>query len=58
MILKNLCLEETLTIRETFEYYGTLYSMCNEKIQRRIDELNKFLQLPNLNSFINEIRYT
>lgn len=57
MILKNLCLESTLTIKETFEYYGTIYNMDKKNINTKIDELNAFLQLPNLNSLIKDIRY-
>lgn len=30
--------------------------MRNKDIASRIDELNKFLQLPNLNSYIYELR--
>jgi ABC-type Na+ transport system ATPase subunit NatA len=57
VILKNLCLEGTLTIKETFEYYGTLYSMDKKNIDIKIDELNTYLQLPNLNSLVKDIRY-
>ncbi|XP_060841435.1 ABC transporter G family member 23-like isoform X1 [Rhopalosiphum padi] len=52
---QNLCLEGTLSIKETFEYYGTLYSMDKKNIDIKIDELNTFLQLPNLNSLIKDI---
>ncbi|VVC31700.1 AAA+ ATPase domain,P-loop containing nucleoside triphosphate hydrolase,ABC transporter-like,ABC [Cinara cedri] len=52
---QDTCLETTLTIKETFKYYGSLYSMNNTDIENRIDELNKFLILPNLNTYINKI---
>lgn len=52
---QNLCLESTLTIKETFEYYGTIYNMDKKNINIKIDELNAFLQLPNLNSLIKDI---
>ncbi|KAE9545466.1 hypothetical protein AGLY_001009 [Aphis glycines] len=52
---QNLCLESTLTIKETFEYYGTIYNMDKKNIDTKIDELNTFLQLPNLNSLIKDI---
>uniref|UniRef100_A0A2H8TY93 ABC transporter G family member 23 n=1 Tax=Melanaphis sacchari TaxID=742174 RepID=A0A2H8TY93_9HEMI len=52
---QDLCLESTLTIKETFEYYGTLYAMKKNKIKRKIDEINAFLQLPNLNSLVKDI---
>lgn len=45
-----------MTIKETFEYYGTLYNMSKKNIANRIDELNTFLHLPSLSSYINEIR--
>ncbi|XP_060879231.1 ABC transporter G family member 23-like isoform X2 [Metopolophium dirhodum] len=45
----------TLTIRETFEYYGTLYNMKKKDIEIKKDELIAFLQLPNLNSLIKDI---
>jgi len=50
-------LESTLTIKETFEYYGTLYNMNKKEIKIKVDELIAFLQLPNLNSLIQDIRY-
>ncbi|XP_060878331.1 ABC transporter G family member 23-like [Metopolophium dirhodum] len=52
---QDLCLEVTLTIKETFEYYGSLYRMSKINIKNKLDELNEFLQLPDLNSYINEI---
>lgn len=52
-----MCLEETLTVKEIFEFYGNLYNMSNNEIDRRIHEINKFLHLPNLNNFIGKIRY-
>ncbi|XP_025415790.1 ABC transporter G family member 23-like isoform X1 [Sipha flava] len=52
---QDLCLEDTLSTKETFEYYGKLYNMSKKDITSRINELNKFLQLPNLNSYINEL---
>jgi len=55
-LLKDLCLEVTLTIKETLEYYGSLYRMSKEHIKDKLDELNVFLQLPNFNSYLNEIR--
>jgi len=58
VILKSLCLESILTIRETFEYYGALYNMNKKDIKIKKDELIAFLQLPNLNSLIKDIRYT
>lgn len=55
-IVKDLCLEETMTVKETFEYYGTLYNMSKKNIDNRIAELNTYLHLPDLNSYIEEIR--
>ncbi|XP_025200634.1 ABC transporter G family member 23-like [Melanaphis sacchari] len=52
---QDLCLEVTLTVKETFEYYGSLYKMCKKNIKNKLDELNEFLQLPDLDSYINEI---
>ncbi|KAL5245483.1 hypothetical protein ACI65C_012893 [Semiaphis heraclei] len=52
---QDLCLEVTLTIKETFEYYGSLYRMSKINIKNKLDELNEFLKLPDINSFMNEI---
>ncbi|XP_060841940.1 ABC transporter G family member 23-like isoform X1 [Rhopalosiphum padi] len=52
---QDICLEDTLTIKETFEYYGSLYRMSKTKIKNKLDEITVFLQLPDLNSYINEI---
>eukprot|EP00102_Acyrthosiphon_pisum_P025305 XP_016662515.1 PREDICTED: ABC transporter G family member 23-like isoform X2 [Acyrthosiphon pisum] len=52
---QSLCLESTLTIRELFEYYGTLYNMNKKDIEIKKEELIAFLQLPNLNSLIKDI---
>ncbi|XP_022175207.1 ABC transporter G family member 23-like [Myzus persicae] len=52
---QDLCLEVTLTIQETFDYYGSLYRMSKRNIKKKFDELNEFLQLPSLNSHLNEI---
>lgn len=56
VFLKDLCLDESLTIKETFEYYGTLYNMKKKHIKSRIDELNRYLQLPDLDRYIKDIR--
>lgn len=56
-VRQNLCLEDVLTIKEIFEYYGTLYSMTKNQIECRIKTLNKVLQLPDLNQYIQNIRY-
>lgn len=56
MSLQNICLDETLTVKEIFEFYGTLNNMNNKEIESRISELNKFLKLPDVNSYINKIR--
>lgn len=53
---QDLCLENVLTIREIFDYYGSLYGMTKEDIASRIDILNKFLQIPDLKQYINNIR--
>ncbi|XP_008188488.1 ABC transporter G family member 23-like [Acyrthosiphon pisum] len=52
---QSLCLESTLTIREIFEYYGTLYNMNKKDIEIKKEELIAFLQLPKLNSLIKDI---
>ncbi|KAF0762245.1 ABC transporter G family member 23-like [Aphis craccivora] len=52
---QDLCLEVTLTIKETLEYYGSLYRMSKKHIKDKLDELNVFLQLPHFNSYLNEI---
>lgn len=54
--LKDLCLENTLTLKETFEYFGSLYDMSKKNIEKRVAELNTFLQFPNMNSYIKDIR--
>jgi len=38
------------------EYYGTLYNMHKKQIERRIDQVSKFLQLPDMNRYIKDIR--
>lgn len=55
-VFKDLCLDNLLTIKEIMDYYGTLYEMTKEQIESRIKELNIFLQLPNMNSYIKDIR--
>lgn len=55
-VLKDLCLDGKLTIRETFEYYGTIYKMKRTEIKNRINELQRILSLPDLNSYIEDIR--
>lgn len=55
---KDLCMEETLTVRETFEYYGSLYNMSVNKIENRVAELDKFLKLPDFSSFIKSVRWS
>ncbi|VVC27807.1 ABC transporter-like,P-loop containing nucleoside triphosphate hydrolase,AAA+ ATPase domain,ABC [Cinara cedri] len=52
---QDLCLDEKLTIKETFEYYGSLYAMRKKKIAKRIDELMIFLKLPDFNSLISNL---
>lgn len=52
---QDLCLEHTLTIKEMFEYYGTLYNMTKKQIDGRVDELTRFLQLPDTNKYIKNI---
>jgi len=55
-ISQDLCLEDNLTIKEILKYYGTLYNMTKEQIGCRIETLQKFLNLPDLNKFIKNIR--
>lgn len=55
-VFKDLCLDNLLTIKEIMDYYGTLYDMTKEQIKSRVEELNIFLQLPNMNSYIKDIR--
>ncbi|XP_050422032.1 ABC transporter G family member 23-like [Adelges cooleyi] len=52
---QELCLENTLTIKETFEYYGALYNMSKNKLLNKMDELNVCLQLPDKHSYIKDI---
>lgn len=53
---KDLCLDVNLTIKETLEYYGTLYAMSKAHIAERIKELTQFLKLPDFNSYIGKLR--
>lgn len=55
-LLKDICMERNLTVWETFEFYGMLYKMDKKQIKSKIAELDKFLQLPHMNSFIGDIR--
>lgn len=55
-ILKDLCLDGKLTIRETFEYYGIIYKMKKTNIKNKINELKTILSLPDLNSYVEDIR--
>ncbi|XP_025421296.1 ABC transporter G family member 23-like [Sipha flava] len=43
---QDLCLEQILTVDETFEFYGSLYKMSKKQIENRKHELHAFLQLP------------
>lgn len=56
VFVKDLCLEGSLTIKESFEYYGILYNVSKKSIENRIDELEQFLELPNLNYYIKNLR--
>uniref|UniRef100_A0A2S2Q9L0 ABC transporter G family member 23 n=1 Tax=Sipha flava TaxID=143950 RepID=A0A2S2Q9L0_9HEMI len=52
---QDLCLEELLTIYETFEYYGTLYRMKKKNIESKKYELQSFLQLPSMDCQIKNL---
>lgn len=50
-------MDNNLTIKEMFEYYGMLYTMSKTQVAKRINELSNFLKLPDFKSFIGELRY-
>lgn len=56
VFLKDLCLEGSLTIKESFEYYGMLYNVHKKDIAKRIKQLSEFLELPSLDSYIKFLR--
>ena len=43
---QDICLYQEFTIRETFEYFGTLQSMVKDEVKARQDELIAMLELP------------
>jgi len=43
---QDICLYQEFTIKETFQYFGTLQKMKNEQIKARLEELIVMLELP------------
>ncbi|OXA45324.1 ABC transporter G family member 23-like [Folsomia candida] len=44
-----------LTIREVFEYFGSIYAMKPTHVQERIEFLSSFLNLPSINSGVRNL---
>lgn len=38
-------------------YYGRLFGLCADKIEKRTEELLKFLELPSKTSIVGKLRY-
>lgn len=56
MFFEDICLDDSLTVQESLEYYGSLYKMSKEKIKSRMDELSKLLQLSFMKNYIKNLR--
>ncbi|XP_035701370.1 ABC transporter G family member 23-like isoform X3 [Folsomia candida] len=52
------CLYESLTIMETFAYFGSLQCMPLHKILSKVKILNTVMDLPNLDKIVKQIRST
>lgn len=51
-----MALHNELTIKETFTYYGYIFNLADEVIERRGRELKDLLELPEYNLSLKEIR--
>lgn len=54
---KELALHNELSIKETFTYYGYIFNLSNDVIEKRGQELKELLKLPSYSLSLNEIRY-
>ncbi|XP_050442438.1 ABC transporter G family member 23-like isoform X2 [Adelges cooleyi] len=52
---QGICLSKYLTVRETLMYYGSLYSMTEEKIIQKMTELGESLDINYFNSLIKDL---
>lgn len=56
-LLQDVALFPTLTILETFLYYGRLYGIGRRKVYRRTEELITLLELWSAGSIVDNLRY-
>lgn len=54
--LQDVALHLNLTGYQTFVFYGKLYGINEENVNKRIDELERLLKLPSLSMQIKNLR--
>ena len=52
---QELALFEEFSIQEILKYYGTVYHLSSEELNKRIDELTKLLNLPEKSRIITKL---
>jgi len=57
IFLQELALHNELSIKETFTYYGYIFNLSDDVIEKRGQELKELLKLPSYSLSLNEIRY-
>lgn len=55
-MFQELALNKEFSINETMNYYGMVYGMTKEELVKRKKDMYAFLDLPDENSTIEEIR--
>ncbi|XP_065216092.1 ABC transporter G family member 20-like isoform X2 [Planococcus citri] len=52
---QEIALYNEFSIIETMTYYGRLFGLCGKKIEKRTEELLKFLELPSKSSIVGKL---
>jgi len=57
LILQDIALIGELTIKDCAMYFGRIYGMAQEEIEKKYEHLRNLLDLPTEDKYVNTLRY-